>query len=141
MKDTFNFSFSGIKTAVVNFVHNHEQKGEKLNKADIACSFQEHITEELSVKAIKACRFAGINKLVVAGGVGANARLKEKLSKMCQSENIEFYAPVLRYCTDNAAMIGSAGYYMLKKELGLADLGLTAKPNVELGAIYAAKNN
>lgn len=132
LKDTFNFSFSGIKTAVVNFVHNHEQKGDSLSKADIACSFQEHVTDELSDKAIRACRYVGQNKLVVAGGVGANSRLKEKLKAKCEENAIEFFAPVLQFCTDNAAMIASAAYYMMKNGLGLADLDLTGKPNVEL---------
>ncbi len=129
LKDTFNFSFSGIKTSVVNFVHNKSQKGESFSPADVACSFQEAVTDELSTKAIKACNQT---KLVVAGGVGANSRLKEKLQQACKNEGIEFYSPVLRYCTDNSAMIGSAGYYMIKKGIGLAPLSLTAKPNVEL---------
>ncbi len=132
LKGTFNFSFSGIKTAVVNFVHNHNQKGEEFSPADIACSFQECVTEELTSKAIAACSFAGRDRLVVAGGVGANYRLKEKLEEGCKKEGIKFYAPVLKYCTDNAAMIGSAAYYMIKKGLGLADLTLTGKPNVSL---------
>ncbi len=129
---TLNFSFSGIKTEVVNLVHNLSQKGEEINKADIASSFQECVTEELSTKAVRACKGQEINKLVVAGGVGANARLKEKLSHLCNENNIEFYSPVLKYCTDNGAMIGSCAYYMMKDGLGLADLDLTAKPNVEL---------
>lgn len=132
LKDTFNFSFSGIKTSVVNLVHNSEQRGEQLNKANIACSFQEAVTEELSGKAVRACHYVGLDKLVVAGGVGANSCLKEKLTKLCNKQNIRFYAPVLKYCTDNAAMIGSAAYYMLQNGLGLADLTLTAKPNVDL---------
>ena len=69
---------------------------------------------------------------MVAGGVGANSRLKEKLTKLCGENNIEFFSPVLRYCTDNAAMIGSCAYYMLKDGLGLAELSLTAKPNIDL---------
>ena len=129
---TLNFSFSGIKTEVVNLVHNLSQKGEEINKADIASSFQECVTEELSTKAVRACKGQEINKLVVAGGVGANARLKEKLSHLCNENNIEFFSPVLKYCTDNGAMIGSCAYYMMKDGLGLADLDLTAKPNVEL---------
>lgn len=132
LKDTFNFSFSGIKTAVVNMVHNAQQKGETLNKADVACSFQECMTDELAGKAVRACRYANLDKLVVAGGVGANSRLKEKLVSLCEKNNIKFYAPVLKYCTDNAAMIGSEAYYLLKNGQGLADLTLTAKPNVEL---------
>lgn len=132
LKNTFNFSFSGIKTSVVNYVHNAEQRGEKINKADIACSFQEAVTEELAEKAVRACHYAGLDKLVVAGGVGANACLKAKLTKLCAESEIKFFAPVLKYCTDNAAMIGSAAYYMLQKGMGLADLTLTAKPNVEL---------
>lgn len=132
LKDTFNFSFSGIKTSVVNFVHNASQRGEIFLPADVACSFQEAVTDELSTKAIKACKACNQTKLVVAGGVGANSRLKEKLQQACKNEGIEFYSPVLRYCTDNSAMIGSAGYYMIKKGIGLATLSLTAKPNVEL---------
>lgn len=132
LKDSLNFSFSGIKTAVVNYVHNKTQKGEKFDKADIAASFQESVTSELAGKALRACKGQGLKKLVVAGGVGANSRLKEKLAENCQKEGIEFYSPVLKYCTDNAAMIGAAAYYMIKKGLGLADLSLSAKPNVEL---------
>ena len=132
LKNSYNFSFSGIKTAVVNFVHNKAQKNEEINKADIACSFQEAVTEELCEKAVRACQAEGKGKLVVAGGVGANSRLKEKLSSTCLERRIDFYAPVLKYCTDNAAMIGSAAFFMLKSGLGLANLDLTAKANVGL---------
>lgn len=132
LKNTLNFSFSGIKTEVVNLVHNASQKGIELNKADIACSFQEAVTDELCTKSLNACRQTGIKKLVVAGGVGANSCLRAKLDKMAKENNIECYYPVLAYCTDNAAMIGSMAYYMLKDGLGLANLDLTAKANVEL---------
>ncbi len=132
LKNTLNFSFSGIKTEVVNLVHNKTQKGEEIDKADIACSFQECVTEELSSKAFKACKESGLNKLVIAGGVGANSRLKEKASALCNANDIEFYSPVLKYCTDNSAMIGSMAFYLIRDGLGLASLQLTAKPNVEL---------
>ena len=132
LKNTLNFSFSGIKTEVVNLVHNAKQKGQEINKADVACSFQEAVTDELSTKSISACKQSGINKLVVAGGVGANSRLREKLSSLAKENNINCYFPVLTYCTDNAAMIGSMAYYMMKEGLGLATLDLTAKANVEL---------
>lgn len=132
LKNTFNFSFSGIKTEVVNLVHNLSQRGEEVNKANIARSFEECVTDELALKAIKACQESNLKKLVVAGGVGANSLLKEKLAYLCKQNDIQFFAPVLKYCTDNAAMIGSAAYFMLKDGLGLAPLSLTAKPNVEL---------
>lgn len=132
LKDTFNFSFSGIKTEVVNHVHNSSQKGVEINKADLACSFQEAVTEELVSKAVKACKYCNLDKLVIAGGVGANSKLKEKAVAMCQENNIKCYSPVLKYCTDNAGMIGSMAYYMIKDGLGLASLDLTAKPNVAL---------
>ena len=132
LKNTLNFSFSGVKTEVVNLVHNKTQRGEEVDKADIACSFQEAVTDELATKAIKACKREELKKLVVAGGVGANSRLKEKLEYLCKENNIEFYSPVLKYCTDNAAMIGSCAYFMLKNGLGLAPLSLTAKPNLDL---------
>ena len=132
LKNTLNFSFSGIKTEVVNLVHNLSQKGEQINGGDIACSFQEVVTDELSNKAIKACKMCELKKLVVAGGVGANSRLREKLGQMCKDNNIEFFSPVLKFCTDNGAMIGSRAYYMMKDGLGLANLDLTAKAYVSL---------
>lgn len=131
LQGTFNFSFSGIKTEVVNLVHNKTQKGEEIDRANIAHSFQECVTDELATKAIKACRYANMDKLVIAGGVGANSRLKEKVKALCEENNIQFFSPVLAYCTDNSAMIGSMAYYMIKDGIGLADLTLTAKPNVE----------
>ena len=133
LKNTLNFSFSGIKTEVVNLVHNAEQRGEKLNKADVARSFQESVTDELVTKAIRACKTENINTLVIAGGVGANTRLHERAEEQCKDHGIKCYSPVLKYCTDNSAMIGSMAYYMIKDGLGLAKLDLTAKPNIDLG--------
>ena len=130
LKDTFNFSFSGLKTSVVNYVHNKEQKGEEFSKEDIACTFQEIVTDELSEKAVRACKQLGHKKLVIAGGVGANARLREKISEACETNGVKAYMPVLKYCTDNAAMIGAIAYYYIKAGIGLADLTLTAKPTV-----------
>ncbi len=130
LKDTFNFSFSGLKTAVVNYVHNKEQKDEAFSKEDIACTFQEIVTDELSEKAVKACKSLGHKKLVIAGGVGANARLREKISDACEKNGVKAFMPVLKYCTDNAAMIGSIAYYYVKAGIGFADLTLTAKPTV-----------
>ena len=132
LKNTLNFSFSGIKTAVVNFVHNKEQKHENFEKVDVARSFQEEVTDELVEKTLNACKETAINKIVVAGGVGANSMLREKFEKVCKQNNIQFFAPVLKYCTDNAAMIGSAAYFMLKDGSGLAPLDLTAKATVKL---------
>ncbi len=135
LKNTYNFSFSGIKTEVVNLVHNFTQRKEEYNRADIACSFQESVTSELASKVVRACKNSGQNNLVVAGGVGANSRLKEKLQALCEENNLTFFSPALKYCTDNAAMIGSMAYYMIRDGRGLAELDLTAKPNVEFGTI------
>lgn len=132
LKNTLNFSFSGIKTEVVNLVHNMQQRGEEIVKEDIAASFQECVTDELVSKAVRACRQENIAKLVIAGGVGANSMLKEKAEQLCKDCGMEFYSPVLKYCTDNSAMIGSMAYYMAKDGIGLASLDLTAKPNVNL---------
>lgn len=130
LKDTFNFSFSGLKTAVVNFVHNKEQKNEKFSKEDLAYTFQEIATDELCGKTMKACAAMGYDKLVIAGGVGANSRLREKLKENCDNHNIKLFLPDLKFCTDNAAMIGSIAYYYVLAGIGLADLSLTAKPTV-----------
>ena len=132
LSKTLNFSFSGIKTAVINYVHNKTQKNEGFSKADVARSFEECVTDELVTKSIRACKATGINKLVVAGGVGANSMLREKLSTSGKENGVEIYYPVLKYCTDNAAMIGSMAYYYILDKIGLAGLDLTAKPNVNL---------
>lgn len=132
LSKTLNFSFSGIKTAVINYVHNKAQKNEEFKKADVARSFEECVTDELVKKAIAATKLTKINKIVVAGGVGANSCLREKLEKHCKKNGIEVFYPVLKYCTDNAAMIGSAAYYYILNKKGLADLDLTASPNVDL---------
>jgi len=132
LKNSFNFSFSGLKTAVVNYVHNKEQKGENFSKENVACSFQELVVEELVEKTIRACQQHKQSKLVVAGGVGANSRLREELCTKCAEMHIKTFMPELKFCTDNAAMIGSIAYYYILSGVGLADLALTAKPTVAI---------
>lgn len=130
LHDSLNFSFSGLKTAVINYVHNKEQVGESFSKEDVAYTFQELATDELCSKAMRACNQFGQDKLVVAGGVGANSRLRAKLQDFATKNHVKLYAPDLKYCTDNGAMIGAIAYYYILAGIGLADLTLTAKPVV-----------
>ncbi len=132
LPNSLDFSFSGLKTAVVNFVHNKEQKGEEFSKADVAMSFQNLAVEELANKTSLAIKKVGAEKLVIAGGVGANMALREKLEKMCSNLGVKMFAPNLKFCTDNAAMIGSIAYYYILEGIGLADLTLTASPVVAI---------
>ena len=111
--DSFDFSFSGIKTAVVNILHNAEQKGETVNRADLAASFQRAVTDALTVKSVRAAREAGLATLALAGGVSANTALREKLRAECEKYGVRFCRPDMRYCTDNAAMIACQGHYEL----------------------------
>lgn len=109
--DPFSFSFSGIKTAVINYVHNKEQTGETFSPNDLAASFTEAVTGVLAEKAIAAAVTHTPKKLAIAGGVSANAFLRDKLSVLCQKNNIELFLPEKKLCGDNAAMIASQGYY------------------------------
>lgn len=129
---TYNFSFSGIKTAVINYVHNKQQKGEEINIADISASFQTFVVNELSGKTLKAMKDLGSTKLVVAGGVSANSFLKAELTQKCGELGYELFMPELRFCTDNAAMIGAMAYYELLNGLKCADFSLTAKSTLPL---------
>ena len=112
-KPTLDFSFSGIKTAVVNILHNASQRGESVNSADLAASFQRAVVDTLVDKTLLACERYGETRVALAGGVSANALLRDSLARRAAALGFEFYRPDMRYCTDNAAMIGCAGYYML----------------------------
>lgn len=129
--DSFNFSFSGLKSAVINLKHNEEQRGNQIRKKDIAASFQNRVVEIISKKTIRALKKYHCRNLVIAGGVSANKGLRERMEKVCNENNISLTVPELKYCTDNAAMIGAAGYYAYK--LGrVASLDLNAKANDSL---------
>lgn len=118
-----NFSFSGLKSAVINLVHNERQRGNEINKEDLACSFQAIAIDELIRKTKLAIKETGIKRLIVAGGVSANKYLRSELEKMCNEMNVDLSIPPLKYCTDNATMIACAAYPLfLKKEFSSYDL-------------------
>lgn len=129
--ESYNFSFSGLKSAVINLVHNETQRGNDINKEDLACSFQSRVVEILSKKTIKALKEYNVKNLIVAGGVAANSGIRNKLIKSCEENNVNLTIPELKYCTDNATMIGAAGYYayILGRR---SDIDLKAKANSEL---------
>lgn len=124
--NSYNFSFSGLKSAVVNLVHNEKQRGNPIRLEDMCCSFQNRVTHILAKKTKKACREYQVKHLVVAGGVAANQQLRECLEQLSKEENITLSFPEVKYCTDNAAMIGAAAYYAYQKGI-TASLELNAK--------------
>ena len=131
--DNYDFSFSGIKTAVINIAH---KEGEKLKREDLACSFEETVTDELVDNCLRAMKDLKINKVVLAGGVSANLVLREKLLKASKQRNYECFLPDLKYCTDNAAMIASAAHYnyICGKSFDIKDkLDLNAIANLKIG--------
>lgn len=130
-KGSLDFSFSGIKTGVLNYLNTEKLKGNEINRADVAASFQQAVMEVIVNKAIMAAKRYGKKKIVMAGGVAANSRLREMLSYECEREKITLYAPSPILCTDNAAMIACAAYY--KFQAGLVDdLTLDAFPSLAL---------
>ena len=124
--DSYNFSFSGLKSAVINLVHNEEQRGNPIRKEDLACSFQTVAVSEIVNKTRKAIEKNNIKNLIVAGGVAANKGLREEIEKLCKEMNVELSFPPMKYCTDNAAMIAAAGYFAMK-DGRKADLSLNSK--------------
>ncbi|MCD8016210.1 MAG: tRNA (adenosine(37)-N6)-threonylcarbamoyltransferase complex transferase subunit TsaD [Oscillospiraceae bacterium] len=107
----YDMSFSGLKTAVVNIVHNAEQRGEELDRPSLCASFARAVSESLVPRAVAAARETGRTKLVAAGGVAANSRIRADLAAAAQANGLELFVPPLKLCGDNAAMIGAQGYY------------------------------
>jgi len=131
----YDFSFSGIKTSVINYVHSAEQRGEPIVKADVAASFQSAVTEMLVKAAVTAAKEYGLKDIALAGGVGANGALRAKLSESCAANGLQAHFPTRDMCTDNAAMIGMEAYLQLRYGDGscLADDALDARASIPLG--------
>ena len=123
--DSYNFSFSGIKSAVVNLIHNEKQRGNEIRVNDICTSFQNRVVKVIVKKTMRALEEYNCYNLVLAGGVAANSYLRQELKKVCDTKNISFSYPKIAHCTDNAAMIGAAAYYAYKNGI-IGDLTLNA---------------
>ena len=122
---SYNFSFSGIKSAVVNIVHNEKQRKKEIRVEDMCTSFQNRVVEVITKKTMRALKKYKVKNLIIAGGVAANNGLRNKFTLLCKEEKINLSIPKIKYCTDNAAMIGAAAYYAYKKGI-VADLELNA---------------
>lgn len=130
-KGSLDFSFSGIKTGVLNYVNSERQAGREINIADVAASFQAAVLDVIVRKTVDSAINLGKDRIVMAGGVAANSRLREMMNEECEKNNIKLYHPSPILCTDNAAMIGCAAYYKYIAG-GRDDLTLDAIPNLKL---------
>lgn len=131
-EDSYDFSFSGLKSAVINTVHNAEQRGEKIEPEDLAASFQASVIDVLAKKTIKAAKEYNVKQVLLAGGVAANKGLRKQLTEaFSEMPSVELVIPPLSLCTDNAAMIAAAGSVMFEKGKR-AELSLNANPGLEI---------
>lgn len=128
----YDFSFSGLKSAVLNYLNSCEMKGEKVVQADVAASFQKAVVDVLVEHSMTALRESGMKTFAIAGGVASNSHLRTALEEACKKEGVAFYRPSPILCTDNAAMIGAAGYYEFIKG-NVSGYDLNAVPNLRLG--------
>ena len=133
-KDSLDFSFSGIKTAVINLNHKYQD----INKEDLCASFQKAVTDVLIENTIKAIKQTNSNKIAIAGGVSANSYIRQAMLNL-ESKDLKVYMPDMKLCTDNAAMIGSAGYYEFMKG-NTATMDINAYPSLKLGESAFHKN-
>lgn len=131
-ENEYDFSFSGLKSAVLNYLNGCQMKGEEVKRADVAASFQKAVIDVLVEHSIHAVKQFGYDKFAIAGGVASNSSLRKAFEERCASEGIQFYHPSPIYCTDNAAMIGAAGYYEFIKGVR-SGYDLNAVPGLKLG--------
>jgi N6-L-threonylcarbamoyladenine synthase len=136
----YNFSYSGLKTAVINYCHTKEQKNEPYSKADVAASFQCAAVDVLVEKTLAAAQEKGVDTVTVGGGVAANGYLRTSLQKACDGAGLRLVLPEKRYCTDNAAMIAAEGVTQFKMG-NFANLSLTAKASIPLAATLKTVQN
>lgn len=129
--DSYNFSFSGIKSAVINLVHNEKQRGNDIRKEDLCTSFEDIVIKTLTTKTMRALKEYNVNSLMLAGGVSANSGIREAFDKLCKENNINLSVPKLSYCTDNAAMIAAAAYYYYLDNR-FSDYSLKINPSLDL---------
>lgn len=130
--DSYNFSFSGLKSAVINLVNNEKSRGNVIVVEDLAASFQDVVVNTLTKKTMKAVKQYDVKQLLIAGGVSANSSIREEFKKLCSKNNVELLIPNIQYCTDNATMIGCAAYYAYKKGI-VSDYSLNPKSTDNLG--------
>lgn len=128
--DTLDFSFSGIKTAVINYANSVKMKGEELPAADLACSFQELVTDVMADNLVRAARMYNCNKVVIAGGVGANIRLREKVGERARGQGLAAFYPPVKLCTDNGVMIAAQTLCMIKAGRQPSNFDLDADANL-----------
>ncbi len=131
LDDSYDFSFSGLKSAVINYKHNMDQRGEEIIPEHVAKGFQESVVEVLTTKTVRAAREFQVRQVIAAGGVSANKGLRTSLEQAFKEENIPFTVPPLKLCTDNAAMIGAAATYMYDAGVR-GDLSMNGLPGKEL---------
>ena len=128
----YDFSFSGLKSAVLNYINSLEMKHEEINRADVAASFQEAVVDVLVSRTMLAAKDYNMKKVAIAGGVAANSSLQKAMHTVCKENELDFYHPSPIFCTDNAAMIGTAAYYEYIKGIS-SGLDLNAIPNLKIG--------
>ncbi len=131
-ENEYDFSFSGVKSAVLNYINGCNMKGEEINRADVAASFQEAVVDVLVTRTVDAAKAYGFKNVALAGGVASNSALREGMKKACEANGLNLYYPSPIYCTDNGAMIGVAGYYEYLKGTRHG-LDLNAVPNLKIG--------